>query len=91
MELGFPPQFGAHVNAPFDIISDFLRGTIGAMLDMYRVPDKLLEAMEQILPMTLQNGLAAKQRASHASLFLSTKGSIALCRRNSSRPFTGPH
>jgi uroporphyrinogen-III decarboxylase len=62
MQLGFPPQFGAHVNAPFDIISDFLRGTIGAMLDMYRVPDKLLKALEQIFPMTLQNGLAAKQR-----------------------------
>ena len=62
MQHGFPPQFGAHVNAPFDIISDFLRGTIGAMLDMYRVPDKLLAAVEQIFPMTLQNGLAAKQR-----------------------------
>jgi hypothetical protein len=61
-ELGFPPQFGAHVNAPFDIISDFLRGTIGAMLDMYRMPDKLFKALEQIFPMTLQNGLAAKQR-----------------------------
>ena len=61
-QLGFPPQFGAMAHAPFDVLSDFLRGTIGAMLDMYRMPDKLLNALEQIFPMTIQNGLAAKQR-----------------------------
>jgi hypothetical protein len=60
-ELGFPPQFGAMVHAPFDVMSDFLRGTIGAMLDMYRMPNKLLEAVEQIFPIMLRNGLAAKK------------------------------
>jgi uroporphyrinogen-III decarboxylase len=60
-QLGFPPQFGAMVHAPFDVISDFLRGTIGAMLDMYRMPDKLLEAVEQIFPVMLRNGLGAKK------------------------------
>ena len=60
-ELGFPPQFGAMVHAPFDVISDFLRGTVGAMLDMYRNPDKLLEAVEQIYPIMFQNGLGAKR------------------------------
>jgi hypothetical protein len=46
--LGFPsyntPRMMAM--APFDVISDLLRGMRGAMLDMYRVPDKLLEACE---------------------------------------------
>lgn len=60
-ELGFPPQFGAMVHAPFDVISDFLRGTVGAMLDMYRNPGKLLEAVEQIYPVMFQNGLGAKR------------------------------
>ncbi len=60
-DLGFPPQFGAMAHAPFDALSDFLRGTVGAMLDMYKRPDKLLEASEQIYPLTLQNGLGAKR------------------------------
>ena len=46
-ELGFPSygQFGG--SAPFDLISDRLRGMRGTMLDMYRQPDKLLEACER--------------------------------------------
>jgi hypothetical protein len=35
--------------APFDTISDFLRGMRGAMLDMYRCPDKLLAACDKLL------------------------------------------
>jgi uroporphyrinogen-III decarboxylase len=48
-ELGFfcrraPVMAGA----PFDAISDFLRGMRGAMLDMYRCPEKLLQAVEMM-------------------------------------------
>ena len=57
--LGLPPQFGGMTHAPFDVVSDFYRGTIGAMLDMYRMPDKLLGAVEQMYHNMLQNGLAA--------------------------------
>jgi hypothetical protein len=60
-QLGFPLQFGAAANAPFDMLSDFLRGTVGAMLDMYRMPDKVLEAVEKILPVMIQNALGAKR------------------------------
>ena len=31
------------------------------MLDMYRMPDKLLEAVEKILPVMIQNALGAKR------------------------------
>ncbi len=34
--------------APFDTISDFLRGMKGAMMDMYRCPDKLLAACDML-------------------------------------------
>jgi len=61
-ELGFPSQAGSMSQAPFDTISDFLRGTQGAMLDMYRRPDKLLQALEKLYPIMLQLGLAAKER-----------------------------
>ncbi len=39
--------------APFDVISDFLRGMRGAMLDMYRCPDKLLQAIEMMTKIQL--------------------------------------
>jgi hypothetical protein len=40
--------------APYDFFSDHLRGMRGIMLDMYRQPDKLLAAMERILPIILR-------------------------------------
>lgn len=48
--LGFPSYTapGMMAPAPFDMISDFLRGMRGAMLDMYRLPDKLIEACEML-------------------------------------------
>ena len=61
-ELGVPASAGSLTQAPFDTVSDFLRGTKGAMLDMFRQPDKLLEATEKLLPMMLKLGLTAKER-----------------------------
>ncbi|MBN2239607.1 MAG: hypothetical protein JW712_07525 [Dehalococcoidales bacterium] len=49
--LGYLPQaFGGRsiMFTPFDTISDKLRGMRGIMLDMYRQPDKLLEACERV-------------------------------------------
>ncbi len=58
-DLGFPSQIGGVAYAPFDYIGDFFRGTRGIMLDMYRVPDKLLEATEKVIPYILRAALAA--------------------------------
>jgi uroporphyrinogen-III decarboxylase len=44
-ERGFFCPATLMAGAPFDVISDFLRGMRGAMLDMYRCPDKLLRAI----------------------------------------------
>jgi len=48
--LGFPSftHSGIAGGAPYDTISSFLRGMQGAMLDMYRCPDKLLQACDKI-------------------------------------------
>ncbi len=54
-ENGFPGRpVGIGGGVPYDMISDFLRGMRGAMLDMYRCPDKLLEAIEKISRQTLK-------------------------------------
>ncbi len=57
--LGFPPVYGPSAIVPFDLISDQFRGTRGAMVDMYRQPDKLLNALDKVLPMILENTIAA--------------------------------
>jgi hypothetical protein len=48
-KLGFPQLADRMGIAPFDAISDHLRGMQGSMLDMYRQPDILLEACDAIL------------------------------------------
>lgn len=55
--LGFPDITGGHAAAPFDVIGDWFRGTQGLMMDMYRHPDKLLEALERLVPIQIQMGI----------------------------------
>jgi hypothetical protein len=65
-ELGFPSQYGGGLGgggvaqAPFDSISDNLRGMRGAMLDMYRCPDKLLMACDKLLEWMIARAVPAE-------------------------------
>jgi hypothetical protein len=56
--LGFPsipiPPLAPIVEAPFDFMSDTLRGMRGIMLDVLRRPDKLLAAQERVLKFELE-------------------------------------
>jgi hypothetical protein len=52
---GFPIAAGGRCQAPFDIFADYLRGSKGAMLDMYRRPDKLLAAMDKATVLMLSD------------------------------------
>ncbi len=54
LEAGFPGAFGTLAIAPFDVIADFLRGTKGAILDMYRCPDKMMAAIDRITGLTIK-------------------------------------
>jgi uroporphyrinogen-III decarboxylase len=67
--LGFPPQFGALSQAPFDTLSDFFRGTKGAMLDLFRRPQQVLDACEKLLPIMLEAGRGARNRG-HTRIFV---------------------
>ena len=55
---GFPAFWDGPAKAPFDMIGDTLRGTKGIMMDMYRQPDKLLQAMEVLTPLVIKMGVA---------------------------------
>ena len=50
-EFGFPPvtYLSNTCHAPFDFMSDTLRGMRGIFIDMMRCPDKLLAAEEKVL------------------------------------------
>jgi len=38
-ELGFPINIGGHANVPFDSFSNFYRGTLDTMMDLYERPE----------------------------------------------------
>ena len=49
---------GGMSGAPFDMIADVLRGTLGMVMDMYRQPGKIHDAMEKIVPMAIRSAVA---------------------------------
>lgn len=63
-DLGFPMSFGTSslITAPFDFMSDTLRGMRGIMLDMFRCPDKLLAAMQKVVPLVVDYAVTAAKR-----------------------------
>ncbi len=58
ISAGYPPFSGGFSGAPFDMLSDMCRGTTGTMLDMYRQPEKIHEAMEKLVPITVKEAVA---------------------------------
>ena len=67
---GFPNIVGGFTKAPFDVIGDTLRGSKGIMLDMYRQPDKLLEAMDRLTPLMIKMGEGTAQMFGHPLIFI---------------------
>ena len=59
IEAGIPSLYGGRSRAPFDFLGDSLRGTKGIMMDMYRRPDKLQEALERVTPIIVDRSVAA--------------------------------
>jgi hypothetical protein len=68
--LGFPNILGGFTKAPFDTIGDTLRGTKGILMDMFRQPDKLIQAMEAITPIMINMGLGAAQQTGNPLIFI---------------------
>jgi uroporphyrinogen-III decarboxylase len=60
---GFPMFRGGMAVAPFDVFADSLRGTQGIVMDMFRQPDKIHEAMEFVLPQLLKGAVSMSDMA----------------------------
>jgi len=67
---GFPGFLGGLAKAPFDVIGDTLRGTKGVMVDMYRQPAKLLQALEVIMPFMIKMGVSMSKMNGNPLVFM---------------------
>jgi len=71
--MGFPSVGRGSTSTPFDRVSDFLRGMRGAMLDMYRQPDKLfrlLQAEERMLLQQIERVVSNVRKGGNPRLFM---------------------
>jgi len=50
MKIGYPVWPMAYSNAPLDFISDFLRDIKNIVIDLYRIPDTVMQAVDAITP-----------------------------------------
>jgi uroporphyrinogen-III decarboxylase len=55
---GYPVSVGGFCKAPFDHVLDFLRGSKGGMLDMFRRKEKLLETLAKARQLLITNVVA---------------------------------
>ncbi len=67
---GFPNFEGGVTIAPFDIIGDTLRGTLGIMKDMYRRPGEILRAVEQITPLMIDMAVSRARMGNSPVVFI---------------------
>jgi len=68
--LGFPIAFKSGALAPFDIVSDFLRGMRGTMLDMYRRPEKLLTLIDKLANRFIPMYIGGAKMSGHPGVFI---------------------
>jgi len=69
-EMGYFCPMPLMAGAPFDVISDFLRGMRGAMLDMYRCPDKLLQAIDMMCRIQVDRIAQAPRATAFSPVFM---------------------
>jgi len=70
--MGYPPLpfLATLIEAPFDFMSDTLRGMRGVFLDMMRIPDKLLAAQEKVLKFQVEFAIMNAKVTNNPSAFI---------------------
>lgn len=69
-EEGFPLQFGSMTQTPFDTLGDFLRGTKGLMIDLYRRPEKVIKVCEKLLPYMFEMAVGLAKASGNPRVFI---------------------
>jgi uroporphyrinogen-III decarboxylase len=57
LAAGYPNVRALGAGAPFDMLADMMRGTRGIAMDIYRQPEKIIEAVEYLLPYSIEQAL----------------------------------
>ncbi len=70
MAAGFPFGAGGATKAPFDVLSDSFRGTTPLMMDLYRRPDKVLEAVERLVAPMIETGVSGAVANNNPIVFI---------------------
>ena len=70
MAAGFPFGAGGATKAPFDTISDSFRGTTQLMMDIYRRPEKVLEAVDRLVQPMIDAGVAGAMANGNPIVFI---------------------
>ncbi|MCK8817610.1 hypothetical protein MWH28_09595 [Natroniella sulfidigena] len=88
---GVPGFLGGVTKAPFDVLSDTLRGTQPLMIDMFRRPEKIHEAMEQIVPIMIETGIRGATANNNPMVFIPLhKGADSFMSREQFQEFYWP-
>jgi hypothetical protein len=69
-DLGFPSVGGGFCKAPYDHVTDFLRGSKGGMLDMLRNKDKLLRTIDKVGDLLLHDVVEETRRGGTPYVFI---------------------
>ena len=70
VELGFPVTTGGRALVPFDIYSDFYRGTLDAMMDLYEHPEVIFRFMDRSIDYVLNDITMQAKRSPGKWLFI---------------------
>jgi uroporphyrinogen-III decarboxylase len=68
--LGLPTFNGGFSKAPLDTLGDTLRGTRAILLDKFRKPKEMLEAIDRITPLMIDMGVRAVQWGAPPTVFI---------------------
>jgi hypothetical protein len=76
LDMGVPQYTQYSAMPPCDLFSFGIRGMTGLMIDMFRQPDKVIEACDKILEMTLARPLPRPNKYGNIRVFMTvTRGS----------------
>jgi len=67
---GYPMLAGSATKAPFDTLGDSFRGTAGLMMDLYRRPDKVLQAVDRLVPLMISMGVGGAVANNNPIVFI---------------------